>query len=178
MAGATKASLLIFVAVTFHFPPVSALITAGGRLLLSMLEKMVADAGGSYLMCDTDSMAIVASEHGGLVSCIGGAHKMPNGSDAIKALSWSETRQIVDRFKTLNPYNKKIVPGSILNVVEEINFDSDGKQRQVYGYGISAMPYTPLMGRRRRSSRLASTDLGCTIAQKKDAIPNATFLCG
>jgi hypothetical protein len=37
-----------------------------------MLEKMVKDAGGSYLMCDTDSMAIVASEHGGTVSCNGG----------------------------------------------------------------------------------------------------------
>jgi hypothetical protein len=48
-----------------YFPPASALITAGGRLLLAMLEKMVTDAGGAYLMCDTDSMAIVASEDGG-----------------------------------------------------------------------------------------------------------------
>jgi hypothetical protein len=43
---------------------------------------------------------------------------------------------------SLNPYNKKIVPGSILNIVEEINFDSNGKQRQVYGYGISAKRYS------------------------------------
>lgn len=124
----------------FYFPPV-ALITAGGRLLLSMLEKMVTDSGGTHLMCDTDSMAIVASEHGGLVPCHSGPHKMPDGSDAIKALSWSETREIVNRFKSLNPYNKKVVPGSILNIVEEINFDSNGKQRQVYGYGISAKRY-------------------------------------
>jgi hypothetical protein len=124
----------------FYFPPV-ALITAGGRLLLSMLEKMVTDSGGTYLMCDTDSMAIVASEHGGLVACNGGPHKMPDGSDAIKALSWVDTREIVDRFKSLNPYNKKVVPGSILNIVEEINSDSNGKQRQVYGYGISAKRY-------------------------------------
>ena len=125
----------------FYFPPVSALITAGGRLLLSMLERMVADAGGAYLMCDTDSMAIVASERGGLVPCNGGTHKMHDGRDAIKALPWSETRRIVERFKTLNPYNKKIVPGSILNIVEEINFDSNGKQREIYGYGISAKRY-------------------------------------
>jgi hypothetical protein len=126
----------------FYFPPVSALITAGGRLLLSMLEKMVAAEGGTYLMCDTDSMAIVASEPGGLVSCSGGTHKMHDGRDAIKALSWSETRRIVERFETLNPYNRRIVPGSILNIVEEINFDSTGKQRQIYGYGISAKRYS------------------------------------
>ena len=125
----------------FYFPPVSALITAGGRLLLSMLQKIVTEAGGAYLMCDTDSMAVVASERGGLVPCNGGPHKMPDGRDAIKALSWVETHQIVDRFQTLNPYNKKLVPGSILNIVEEINLDSDGKQRQVYGYGISAKRY-------------------------------------
>jgi hypothetical protein len=126
----------------FYFPPVSALITAGGRLLLSMLEKMVSEAGGTYLMCDTDSMAIVASEHGGTVRCTGGPHKMPDGCEGIKALSWVETHQIVDRFKTLNPYNRRIVPGSVLNIVEEINFDSGGKQRQVYGYGISAKRYS------------------------------------
>jgi hypothetical protein len=126
----------------FYFPPVSALITAGGRLLLTMAEKMVADVGGTYLMCDTDSMAIVASEDGGLVVCNGGPHKMPDGGDAIKALSWREARKIVERFKSLNPYNKKIVPGSILSIVEEINFGADGKQRQVYGYGISAKRYS------------------------------------
>lgn len=125
----------------FYFPPVSALITAGGRLLLSVLQKMITDAGGTYLMCDTDSMAIVASERGGLVPCNGGPHKMAGGSDAIIALSWAETREIVDRFKSLNPYNKKVVPGSILNIVEEISSDSNGKQRQVYGYGISAKRY-------------------------------------
>jgi hypothetical protein len=129
----------------FYFPPVSALITAGGRLLLSMLERMVADAGGTYLMCDTDSMAIVATERGGLVPCKGGTHKMRDGRDAIKALSWSDTRRIVGRFEALNPYNKKIVPRSILNVVEEVNFDSTGKQRQVYGYGISAKRYSVYM---------------------------------
>jgi len=129
----------------FYFPPVSALITAGGRLLLSILERMVADAGGSYLMCDTDSMAIVASERGGLVPCKGGTHKMRDGRDAIKALSWSDTRRIVGHFEALNPYTKKIVPGSILNIVEEVNFDSTGKQRQVYGYGISAKRYSVYM---------------------------------
>jgi hypothetical protein len=60
------------------------------------------------------------------------------GSDAVKALSWDEVRRIVGKFGKLNPYDPKIVPGSILNIVEEMNFDKHGRQRQLYGYGISA----------------------------------------
>ena len=59
----------------WYFPPVASLITAGGRLLLAMLERMVTDAGGTYLMCDTDSMAIVSSEKGEFVRCKGGTHR-------------------------------------------------------------------------------------------------------
>ena len=125
----------------WYFPPVSALITAGGRLLLAMLERMVRDAGGTYLMCDTDSMAIVASKHGGLVPCNGGPHHIHDGNEAIKALSWKQVREIVDRFEKLNPYNKEIVPSSILNIVEDLNFNPKGCQRQLYGYGISAKRY-------------------------------------
>lgn len=125
----------------WYFPPVSALITAGGRLLLAMLERIVTDAGGSYLMCDTDSMAIVASERGGLIPCKGGPHRMPDGTEAVKALSWKQTREIVDKFATLNPYDPAIVPGSILNIVEDINRNTAGSQRQIYGYGISAKRY-------------------------------------
>ena len=53
----------------WYFPPIAALITAGGRLLLAMLERCVTDRGGSYLFCDTDSLCIVAGEHGGRVPC-------------------------------------------------------------------------------------------------------------
>ena len=125
----------------WYFPPVASLITAGGRLLLSLLEKMVTDAGGTYLMCDTDSMAIVSSEKGGFVRCTGGTHRMSDGADGIKALPWKQVRQIVDRFKSLNPYDPKIVSGSVLNIVEELNYAADGRQRQLYGYGVSAKRY-------------------------------------
>lgn len=50
-------------------------------------------------------------------------------------------RRIVGKFEKLNPYDPKIVPGSILNIVEEMNFDKAGRQRQLYGYGISAKRY-------------------------------------
>ena len=92
----------------------------------------------TYLMCDTDSMAIVSSEKGGFVRCEGGTHGMSDGADAIKALPWKQVQQIVDRFKSLNPYDPKIVPGSVLNIVEELNYDAYRRQQQLYGYGISA----------------------------------------
>ena len=53
-------------------PPVAALIVAGARLMLAMLEKCVTDRGGNYAFCDTDSMEIVATEFGGLYECEGG----------------------------------------------------------------------------------------------------------
>ncbi len=124
----------------WYFPPLGALITAGGRLLLAMLEQTVADAGGSYLLCDTDSMAIVASKDGGLVPCAGGPHLLPDGSDAVKALSWEEVHSIVTKFECLNPYDHETVPGSILKI-EDVNFGPDGKQRQLYGYAIAAKRY-------------------------------------
>lgn len=137
----TERTCVMEVPGPWYFPPVASLITAGGRLLLAMLERMVADAGGTYLMCDTDSMAIVSSKRGGLVRCEGGTHRTIDRADAIKALPWEQVRQIVDRFKSLNPYDPKIVPESILNIVEELNYDADGRQRQLYGYGISAKRY-------------------------------------
>ena len=69
-------------------------------------------------------------------------HRTTDGSDALKALSWEEVRRIVGKFGKLNPDNPKIVPSSILNIVEEMNFDLAGRQRQLYGYGISAKRYS------------------------------------
>jgi hypothetical protein len=124
----------------WYFPPVAALITAGGRLLLAMLEKCVTDSGGSYLFCDTDSLCIVASKRCELVSCPGGSHKKRDGEQAIKALSWKEVEKIAVKFTALNPYDPQAVPGSILKI-EDVNFDSNKKQRQLYGYAISAKRY-------------------------------------
>jgi DNA polymerase elongation subunit (family B) len=74
----------------FQFPPAAALITAGGRLMLSLLERMVKDRGGTYLLTDTDSMLFVASKGGGLVPCHGGLHKLADGTPAIKAITWKQ----------------------------------------------------------------------------------------
>jgi hypothetical protein len=58
----------------YFLPPIAALITAGARCMLAMLERCVTDAGGAYAMEDTDSMAIVATRDGGLVPCPEGPH--------------------------------------------------------------------------------------------------------
>jgi len=126
----------------FSFPPMAACITGGARLMLALLERLVTEQGGRYAFCDTDSMAIVASEHGGLVPCPGGEGVASDGREAVKALSWDEVELIRERFESLNPYDPKAVGGSVLEV-EDQNFETKArkKQRQLYCYAISAKRY-------------------------------------
>jgi hypothetical protein len=126
----------------FCFPPLAAIITSGGHLLLALLERLVTDRGGTYAMEDTDSMAIVASERGGLVPCSGGPYRTQDGREAIRALSWAQVRKIVKLFESLNPYDRAAVPHSILKI-EDDNFDPNTKeQRQLWCIAISAKRYT------------------------------------
>jgi len=127
----------------WYFPPIAALITAGGRLLLAMLERCVRDAGGTYLFCDTDSLCIVASEDGGLVPCPGGTHRLPDGTEAVKGLSWIEVQTIANQFKVLDPYDSATVPE--LLKIEKVNFDSAGHRRHLSGFSISAKRYVLYM---------------------------------
>ena len=123
----------------WYFPPIAALITAGGRLLLAMLERCVTDAGGTYLFCDTDSLCIVASARGGVVSCEGGPRRA-RGRDAIRALSRAQVVAIANRFASLNLYDSAHVPGPILKI-EKINFDDNHRPRALCGFAISAKRY-------------------------------------
>jgi hypothetical protein len=122
---------------TFYFPPIAALITGGAHLMLALIQRCVEDKGGHYLFCDTDSMCIVASEKGGWVRCPG--ERGPNGEYGIKALSWKDVDDIAKRFESLNPYDRKKVPGSILKI-EDVNFHN-GKRIELYAYAISAKRY-------------------------------------
>jgi len=133
----------------FCFPPLAAIITAAARLMLAMAERCVTDAGGAYAFCDTDSMAIVASETGGLVPCDGGLHRLPDGRKAIRALSWREVDEIVVRFAALNPYDPDVVSGSVLEIEDEnftdVTYENDkkryGPRHQLWCDGISAKRY-------------------------------------
>jgi hypothetical protein len=123
----------------WYCPVFGALITAAGRLLLTLLECSVRNLGGSYLFCDTDSMAIVASQSGGLFPCDGGPHLLPDGRAAVKVLTWEEARGIVAKFERLNPYSRDAVHGSILKI-EDVNY-RDGNTEQLFGWAIAAKRY-------------------------------------
>jgi hypothetical protein len=125
----------------WYFPPLTSLITSGGRLLLTMLEKSVAGKGGSYLFCDTDSLCIVGTRKGAFVPCPGGASHYQR-KPGFTALSLQQVKAISNKFRRLNPYDPFLVR-EILKV-EDINFvDCDPKKpfRQLFGYAISAKRY-------------------------------------
>jgi hypothetical protein len=111
----------------FCFPPVAAGITAAARLMLALLEQEVIQAGGSYAFCDTDSLAIVATQRGRRVDV--GEHQ------SVTALSWTMVRRILDRFEGLNPYDRGLIPGSPWGV----KFDS--LTTELWCYAISAKRY-------------------------------------
>lgn len=123
----------------FCFPPLASLITGGARLMLALLEHCVSELGGTYVMEDTDSMAIVATEDGALVPCPGGPFELRDGRKAVKALSFAQVNGIAERFRKLSPYRDK--SRSILKV-EQDNYDPEtGEQRQIFCFAISAKRY-------------------------------------
>ncbi len=58
--------------------------------------------------------------------------------NAIQALSWKQARAIVQRLEALNPFGSEVK--STFLKIEDENF-VDGKQVQLYGFGISAKRY-------------------------------------
>jgi hypothetical protein len=154
----------------WYFPPIASLITAGGRLLLAMLEKSVQERDGGYLFCDTDSLCIVGSKKGGFVECPGGP-VTKNNKSGINALSLSDVQEIATNFRKLNPYDPYLVP-DILKI-EDVNFvDPDPKKafRQLFGYAISAKRYA-LYSRVETTStskKPAGTDSVTCLLQRKE----------
>ncbi|MFY9559613.1 MAG: hypothetical protein WAQ52_05200 [Terriglobales bacterium] len=123
----------------WQFAPAAALITAGGRLMLAILEKMAEQYQGTYLLTDTDSMLFVASKTGGLVPCPGGSNRTEDATPAVKAMTWDQVSVICQRLNTLNPYDQTVV-GQILKI-EDCNRNGSGAQHQLYGLAISAKRY-------------------------------------
>ena len=118
----------------YSFPPIAALVTAGARLMLALVERAVRDRGGVYAFCDTDSMAIVATESGE-------PYQPADGSMPLPTLSWADVDAVIGMFDRLNPYDHASVPGSILKIEEE-NYRKGTKHReQLYAWVISAKRY-------------------------------------
>jgi hypothetical protein len=127
----------------FCFPPLAACITGGARLMLALLEKTVTAVGGGYVFCDTDSMGIVSDGPGRLHACPGGPHALPDGTEAVQALTTHFVDRIVEHFELLNPYDRAVVPGSILEVEDE-NFEHGNPtqpRRQLWCWSLSAKRY-------------------------------------
>ena len=124
----------------FCFPPLAAVITAGARLMLGLLQHEVEKLGGSYAFCDTDSMGIVSSSNGGIVKCEGGSESTANNSPALKVLTFAQVDDLVEKFSKLNPYDRRAVPGSILKIEDE-NYTANEGRRELWCLAISAKRY-------------------------------------
>ncbi len=128
----------------FCFPPVAALISAGARLMLAMLERCVTDVRGTYAFSDTDSMAIVATERGGRVEPLAAVDD--KFVQDLHALSFAEVDAIAERFRSLSPYDPEIVTESILKIEDENYADTGAApgtkaRRQLYAFVVSAKRY-------------------------------------
>ncbi len=125
----------------WYCPILASLTVSAGHLLLAMAERLIEDAGGCHVLIDTDSIAVVSSKDGGLVPCPGGPHRLTDGREAVRALSWEETlRKVVKPFDRLHPYDHKEVKDHFLKI-DRVNFDSDGQQHQLYAFAISSKRY-------------------------------------
>lgn len=108
------------------FPPFASTVTAGGRLLMAALERLLADDGGLFASANTDSATVLSTRDGGLVTCPGGPEQLDDGTTAVRAISWAALDAIRERFSSL---------GVELRLTSE-NFNGD-KRRQLYAVGIA-----------------------------------------
>ena len=79
----------------WNFLPISASVTAGARLLLAVLERMVGDLGGAIAYRDTDSALILASPSGGELELADGR--------SVRVLAWAEVDAVLAPFARLSP---------------------------------------------------------------------------
>ncbi|HKH98312.1 MAG TPA: hypothetical protein VJ999_04325 [Candidatus Sulfotelmatobacter sp.] len=156
-------------------PYLATLITSAGRLLLAMLEVEVTRAGGTYLYCDTDSLAIVASKNGGTL-------RTP-GAQGKRILTWDDVDRITAKFQALNPYDPDVVQ-DLLNLTDDnyvckcshelktehdeagvcevrgCNCNAKKKvRRQLWGVGIAAKRYALLEKVLNRRGKLTDTKI-------------------
>jgi hypothetical protein len=87
--------------------PLAAAITAFGRFQLARVEVKAHALGGVVAAMDTDSAAVVTTGRGGLVPCLGGDQRLPDGTEAIYALSFAELRRIFGEEAWSNPVGRQ-----------------------------------------------------------------------
>ena len=87
--------------------PLAAGITAFGRFQLARVDVKVRALGGVVAAMDTDSVSVVATPRGGLVPLPGGDRRMPDGTEAVYALSFAELRRIFRGEAWANPAGRQ-----------------------------------------------------------------------
>ncbi len=143
----------------FFFAPVAALTTAGARLVLAALERLVTDVGGAWCFADTDSMAVVSSQKGVFVPCPGGTDRMPDGREVVKALSWADVDEIRAHVNALSPFDERVIQDFLK--VEEVNFEGSDPakpRRELWAWAISAKRYMLFVPSRRGLRIVETTD--------------------
>lgn len=80
----------------WSWPPIPACIPAIVRMWLAMVDRAIADAGGTVISRDTDGFAVLASPMGTKVPLADGR--------VLKALSWTEVESMLRRFDALDPF--------------------------------------------------------------------------
>ena len=108
------------------FPPFASAVTAGGRLLMAVLERLLSDEGGLFASANTDSATVLSTRDGGLIPCPGGPGQLDDGMAGVRAISWASLDTIRERFSPL---------GVELRLTPE-NFDG-AKRRQLHAVGIA-----------------------------------------
>jgi hypothetical protein len=119
----------------YYCPPIASLVTGGARLVLALAEHAVAAKGGTVATCITDSLAVVATEHGGVVACPGGPGRLEDGCEAIRALSWADIDAVRAALRPLSPSGD-----DFLRLTRE-NRDAAGQARELTFYGVSTLRY-------------------------------------
>jgi hypothetical protein len=84
----------------WSFLPIVSSVTAGARLLLAVVNRLVADRGGIVAYRDTDSSVILSSPEGGNID-------FADGSSA-RQLSWAEVDDLLALFAPLGVFGEDI----------------------------------------------------------------------
>jgi hypothetical protein len=84
----------------WSFLPIASSVTAGARLLLAVVNRLVADRGGIVAYRDTDSSVILSSPEGGSID-------LADGSSA-RQLSWAEVGDLLALFAPLGVFGEDI----------------------------------------------------------------------
>lgn len=120
----------------YYFPPFATFITSGARLMLSLLESEFELRGSVSAFCDTDSLAVVSSKDGGVLSF----RDHRGATREIPVLTWDQVDGVLHKSESLNPYHS----GKPLIKLEPENFeDKDPSQPRVnlHAYVIAAKRY-------------------------------------